>query len=213
MLSRWYNLYAKEIEDSGHIEQFICQKVKEKKRLIQEIVQLMPLNGRILEAGCGTGVISSYLAKLNFKVTAVDNDAEMVHLARKISQHQKAVVDFQQADLFHLNYPHNYFDLCFSHGVIEHFVDEQVIHLLNQELEIARWVIFSIPSNYFKGEEKIYGDERLMGFKDWLKIAKKTDGRVIKYFGYAPCYNFKVFFNQIFSLTSPPYIAFILTKL
>lgn len=51
--------------------------------------------------------------------------------------------------------------------MLEHFTDEEIINTLKQQMNIAKIVIFGIPTKYFDQVETMYGDERYMSYKFW----------------------------------------------
>ena len=77
----WYQLYLEDIQKKKSIDVYIEDKIKFKKPLI-ELIRKYAKNKKIIEAGCGTGVVSTYLASINFDVTAVDIDNQMLELAK-----------------------------------------------------------------------------------------------------------------------------------
>lgn len=212
MESKWQSLYQKEIKDSGGIKLFFEKKIKEKKPLLERIIKIMPAGGRILEAGCGTAVLSIYLSNLNFQVTSLDNDENMLQLARTIADMFPKKPEFIKKDLFNLDYPDNWFDLSFSHGVLEHFTENDLIKIINNQLKIAKILIFSVPTNYFKQTDKIYGDEHLLKIKEWEKIIGKTNGKIIEKFGYYFQNKIKALLYHLFKICTPPYIGFVISK-
>ncbi len=127
MDSKWQKLYQQEIKDCGGEKTFIAHKIKEKGVLIKYIKKFTSRSGKIIEAGCGTGIIATYLSNLNFKVTAVDNDEDMLNLAKRMAKNFTQKPVFLKKDLYNLNFLENQFDLCFNHGVLEHFNDIEII--------------------------------------------------------------------------------------
>ena len=85
-MKTWYELYLEEINSENGIENYINRKIKSKKTLIDMIKDKASKEGKILEAGCGTGIISTYLAKNGYNVTGIDIDEKILELARNISR-------------------------------------------------------------------------------------------------------------------------------
>jgi len=210
---RWSILYQKEIMASDDPRSFFKKKVKEKQPLLKKIRKYSShTRKKMLEAGCGTGVLSTYLANRGFKVTALDNDENMLKLARDIADLFPNQPKFVKKTLLDLDYSDNHFDISFSHGVLEHFKEEKLIKIINNQLRVAKILIFSVPSNYFKEKDKIHGDEHFLSIRGWEKIIDKTNGEIIEKFGYYFQNQIKALLYYLFKIFTPPYIGFVISK-
>jgi len=75
---------------------------------------------RVLEVGCGNGVLSSYLAeKYGWNVTGIDIDPEQIKIA-KMDYEEKDNLMFIEADATELPHGNNEFDLVLSFDVLHH---------------------------------------------------------------------------------------------
>jgi len=211
----WSKIYSKKIEELGGIEKYLNCKVKEKKLFLGKIGKYTNKRGKILEAGCGTGVLSIYLSNRGFSVTAVDVDKDMLNIAKKISEHYCERPTFQKIDLFSLEYPSDYFDLVFSHGVLEHFSDKQIITLLKKQLSISKTLIFSVPSNYLTKKDRYFGNERFLSLNKWKEIIRQTPAEIIEIFGFHYILGWKKYWDTLTrgKIFGPlPYLTFVLRK-
>ncbi len=181
-MSKFEGYYNSEIEKYGGIRNYINGKAKEKTPLLKRILKYSMKNKTILEAGCGSAANSIYLANNNRNVTCIDKDEEMLNLARKNSKLFKNKPNFLKKDIFELN--NGNFDVSFSHGVLEHYQDSEIIDLVNSQLKSAEYVVVSIPSNFFKQEQAINGDERFLSKGYWNKILNNTNGIIVENFSY-----------------------------
>lgn len=215
MKTTWVELYKKEIKKIGHYDEYLKVKIKEKTPLIKRIIKHAKPRKRILEAACGTAVLSTYLTNLGFNVTAVDIDKEILKLANKISKNYLHKPSFKKGNLFSLNYPDNYFDVVFSHGVLEHFSDKDIIKILNIELRISKTVIVSIPSNYFKKSERMFGDERFLSRNKWVNLINRTPADIIEIFEFHYLMGWQKIwdlFSRMKLFGTAPYLTFVLQK-
>lgn len=202
MSKTWYQVYLDDISKKGTIENYINYKIKKKKKLINLIKKYSPRK-KIIEAGSGTGILSVYMASLGYDVIGIDIDNDILKLSIDISNKylQTNKPQFINQSIFELNYPEKFFDVSFSNGVLEHFTDEEIIDTLKQQIRISEFVIFGIPTRYFKHCESMYGDERYLKLKYWRELIKKADGIILeeKSMHYATfkniCLNYKKYFK------------------
>ena len=77
------------------------------------------LNGlRILDVGCGAGLLSESMALAGASVSAVDASSRNIAIAREHAQTQGLSIDYQVGDITTLNLPE--FDVVLNMEVIEH---------------------------------------------------------------------------------------------
>lgn len=177
----WYEVYLKDIEKKKTLDYYVDDKIRNKKVLIN-LIKKYSKNNKLLEAGSGTGVLSTYMASLDFDVTGIDIDKDILGLSRKIAKSypSKNKPKFIKKSIFELDYDDNYFDVSFSNGVLEHFNDDEIIDTLKQQMRVSKYVIFGIPTKYFNREEAMYGDERYMNYTFWRDLIKKSGGKILE---------------------------------
>lgn len=79
-------------------------------------------DSKIMDAGCGTGKLASFLNSKGFNVIGVDNSDEALILTKSKGVH------IEKADILKgLPFEDNTFDLVYSDGLLEHFVDPSPI--------------------------------------------------------------------------------------
>jgi len=215
------NYYKKEIEKAGGYEKYVNIKAKEKKLLLDRVIKYSQATGRILEAGCGSGANSIFLANRGLDVTCIDIDDKILKFASDSSKLFAVQPKFKKRNLLKLDYPKGYFDVVFSHGVLEHFSDKDIIKIVNKELSVSKYVIISVPSDFFKVKDAIRGDERFLPRKYWKELLAKVRGTTIDGFGYFYHSNsfvlklmearHKVGFGIIFRKT--PYMGFVIRSI
>lgn len=177
----WYEVYLKDISKKDNIDNYITDKIKYKKPLIN-LIKKYAKNKKIIEAGSGTGVVSTYMASLGYDTVGIDIDLKMIDLANQIANKYNSQNKplFEQKSIFEMDYSKNKYDVSFSNGVLEHFKDEEIIDTLKQQLDVSNTVIFGIPTKYFNQEEAMYGDERYMDFKIWRNYIKQAGGIILE---------------------------------
>lgn len=177
--SKWFGFYSR----TSNIKN-IAEDILFHAALFKAVISTRPQS--ILEVGIGKGSMSIILGSLGFQVTGVDNDESLVRLASKRIQNTYLCrrVTFAVADGFHLGDFFSgdpLFDCCFSQGLLEHFSDEEIRRLLNEQLRVTRVAIFSVPSVFFPFQE--FGNERLLSIEEWVGILQGYNIRASKYYG------------------------------
>jgi SAM-dependent methyltransferase len=138
------------------------------KPFLVEITSSAKKNKEILEVGSGSGALSIFLSHLGYKIISIDNDEEVLNIARRNNAYLNGKVTFKKADAYRLPFKDNSFDLCFSQGFFEHFNDDDIRKLLREQLRVAKAIIFSVPAFWYPKQD--FGDERLMKKEDWSEI-------------------------------------------
>jgi len=183
-MNKFEEYYNSEIKKYGGVKNYVTGKSKEKKPLLDRIMKYSKNNKTILEAGCGSAANSIFLANNQRKVTCLDKDNKMLELAKKNSKNFYNKPLFMNKNISELENKDGNFDVSFSHGVLEHYRDKEIINLINKQLKVAKHIIISIPSNFFRQEQAINGDERFMSKNKWKQLIRKTNGTLAEDFAY-----------------------------
>ena len=183
-MKSWYEVYLDEIKQKKDAKNYINDKIKHKKVFIKMIEKYSKKSGKkILEAGCGTGIISSYMAAKGYNVVGIDVDNDILNLAKKLSKEyfkDQSKIEFINKDIFKLDYPSNNFDVCFSNGVLEHFSDKEIVETITQQLRISNIVVIGIPTQFFDKSEALYGNERFLPIDYWRYLITLSGGRILE---------------------------------
>lgn len=160
----WNEYYQNPLTITGLLSNLYGQK-----EFISTIVEISPKS--IIEIGTGSGGMSIFLSWLGFSVEGVDIDPKVVAKATAEAQRLNSSAKFIVADAFHLPHPDGSFDLAFHQGLLEHFTDQEIYQLLDEQLRVARRVVFSVPNSYYPRRD--YGNERLMTKAQWESILSR----------------------------------------
>jgi O-antigen chain-terminating methyltransferase len=148
--------------------------------LIEEYAQKAS-NGipKLLEVGLGTATMSIYFSRQQYDVLGIDNDINIIYNAIDTNKRLGGHANFVLIDANYLDILKNSsFDVAFSQGTLEHFGNDGIIRMLSKQLEVAKYVVFSVPSiNYPKSE---FGNERKMTIEDWEVILKSGGFNIVK---------------------------------
>ena len=179
--TKWYKLYKIDIDEFDKPDSYIEYKLKYKKKFINKVIQYAK-NKKVIEMGCGTGLMAGYLQKKGLDAVALDLSQTVLDYASKLANQSKIILPckYVQGDILNLKYKSNSFDVSFSNGVLEHFTDEEIIKILKQQMNISNYVIFGIPSTYFNMNEKMLGNERVLTLKEWKNLIEKADGKLVE---------------------------------
>lgn len=111
-----------------------------KSEWIQKLVKNTKPGIKILDAGCGTGLIPIALAYAGYEVTAIDYNDEAIQIAKEnleifnSSSSNKIHVNFLKSDLLKLDFKSNKFDLVFNQAVLEYFIDDSALNKAIEEM-------------------------------------------------------------------------------
>jgi SAM-dependent methyltransferase len=208
-MPQWHELYRDELNGCDNMQQFVQKKIAYKRAFIDRISANCPLNGRLLEIGAGSGTVAVHLTNRGYDTTIVDNSREMLDIARHVRDAIGVNTQIVEADLRQLPFPTNSFDVIYSHGVMEHFNDNDIESILRHHLIIASRVVFAVPSTQYT--TKFYGDERFMNAKTWISLAQRA-GQVKETFGYHHSPNAWQRAASLFRVDSYQFLGFVVHR-
>lgn len=182
MSKRWVKYLENQLKNKSIIE-YAAEHWNYNVQLYYQTRKIVNPPAKILEVGCGYGLSSIYLQECGYKVTAIDNDVEIVGLAKKSSEILGSNLTIEKTDAFNLSRYYGLFDLCFSAGLIEHFDRDVTVNLLQEQAKCAKHIIAVIPSKYTKYAGEIT-DERIYNIIGLRKIFADAGLVSISVFGY-----------------------------
>lgn len=89
------------------------------EQYLQVLAAYAPAGSKVLDMGCGTGVISMALADMGYQVTAVDVSNEMLDQLRE--NMGSRAIELSRGDIFALPVADDSFDAIISRWVLPHF--------------------------------------------------------------------------------------------
>lgn len=101
---------------------------------IDEFLKLIPRGSRILDAGCGPGVDSAYMASRGFEVIGVDLSEKMLELARKKSPNTR----FEKADIRELDFDENNFDGILASYSLIHIPKKDIPNVIKKIFKLLK---------------------------------------------------------------------------
>ncbi len=183
MSDHWYEYIRGGIHRAGGPIPFALQQWEFLTPVLGAIRRYAPAGGRILEIGCGSGILPSLLAHFGYRVTAVDNDERIVGLAREMTDYFRSSVAVELGDAQDLGHWHGRYDLVYSLGVVEHFEPEITARLLADQARCAPVVVAAVPTRHTHFAAPIT-DERLHSRARFVRIVKHAGLDVAESFVY-----------------------------
>ena len=102
---------------------FVTDKPDES--LVRYIEQGHLKPGRAIDLGCGIGRNAVYLAKIGYRVDAIDISSTAIGKARLLARRSAVDVDFNVGSIFDLALSVNHYDLAYDAGLLHHLQPHQ----------------------------------------------------------------------------------------
>ncbi len=93
------------------------------RKQYEGILKFVKPGMKVLDAGCGEGVLSVMMAQKGAQVTGIDLSEPNIERCRTYAQENNLTINFIQGDLEKLPFADNSFDLVVSSHVLEHLPD------------------------------------------------------------------------------------------
>jgi 2-polyprenyl-3-methyl-5-hydroxy-6-metoxy-1,4-benzoquinol methylase len=156
---------------------------RSKLLLVDSLLKPMP-GDRILDVGCGSGVVSAYMANAGASVTAVDGNASAIEFATRQFQAQAERLHFRLGLVDDVGFEPGSFDKAISFEVIEHLhrpQTEVMIAAVAKALAPGGLLLLTTP-NYLSGWPAIEFSLDFFGLvptlKDEQHVSKYTHKRL-----------------------------------
>jgi hypothetical protein len=169
-ITKWGILYSNDISEKDLID-----NIEYHSYFIDLIRKYAKISAKskipkIIEIGLGNGTMSIFFSRNELcEVYGIDNDIEVLRHCINNNKKLGGYAKFLLLDAFDLNLlKKKEFDVAFSQGTLEHFDNESIIKILSKQLEIATYVVFSVPSVNWTTSE--IGNERKMTLDEWRTL-------------------------------------------
>jgi 2-polyprenyl-6-hydroxyphenyl methylase / 3-demethylubiquinone-9 3-methyltransferase len=93
------------------------------RRILLEQLRLEPAGRRVLDIGCGGGLLAEEFARLGFAVTGVDPSEESLDVARRHADTAGLAIEYRHGTGEALPFPEAGFDVAYCCDVLEHVAD------------------------------------------------------------------------------------------
>lgn len=157
---KWDEFYQESHSLGSFLEQLLLHS-----EFISRTIKEQPRN--LLEVGIGRGTFIAFLSLAGIECAGIDSDSSIVEKYKAFADSLGIREDVRQADAFHMPFKDKSFDMSISQGFFEHFSDDDIHKLLDEQLRVAKKVFFSVPSKFYRVKD--FGNERLMTLDSWRK--------------------------------------------
>lgn len=181
MFNSWAEFYKNVHLNKRELEGNICCHVP----FIKEIARYVRIGDKVLEIGTGTGLIGYPISQSGVKVISIDNDLEILKMARENAALYNADIEYMEADAFHLPFQSREFRVSFSLGLLEHFDDDGIRVLITEHQKVADVVIVGMPVEGNKG--RAFGNERWLTMEQWEHLLIPLGAERGFIYGVEPC--------------------------
>ena len=154
-----------------HLDTHLANEIRNGYWLFFWLMALKP--EKLLEIGAGSGkacVIAKRLLPRSF-VVASDVDPKVCEVIKEIAKRSEVDIKVECFNGFSVPYPNDYFCVCFSCGLVEHFPIEKIQKLVREHLRVAKYVIIEVPTAmWFVSNMYSRGDEVKLSKVEWLSL-------------------------------------------
>ena len=160
---------------------FIQERLLNRYKSLKEIQNIFSKK-KVLDLGCGGGILSESLAEKGAIVTAYDTSKSLIEVAKKRATVKNFKINYQVGEISSLKKKRNKFDIIISLEVIEHVADykiflEGIFSCLNKNGIV---IISTINRNFFSYISTILLAEKILnlvpsGTHDWNKYIKPEE--------------------------------------
>ena len=115
---------------------------------IASVIENTKAGDRLLELGSGTGELSAFLASKGRNVVLLDFSQDNLDFSRQVFELLNLEADYVMADVTKkLPFDDDSFDFVWSSGLLEHFEDSVISHIIEESKRVTNSKVFSLVPN------------------------------------------------------------------
>ncbi|OQB44095.1 MAG: putative methyltransferase YcgJ [Parcubacteria group bacterium ADurb.Bin159] len=166
-------------------KRYSTNKIERPQKFYKKLISLIPQKkGRLLDVGCGTGMLLYFGELSGISSYGVDISEVAVNLARKRLGEKRAKIKVASAEK--IPYKNNFFDYVFCIGTLEHFSDirkglKEISRVSNRKTRFY----FLVPNSKFllwmftkeKGTEQ--PQEKILSLEEWSDVFEKEGFEIL----------------------------------
>jgi 2-polyprenyl-3-methyl-5-hydroxy-6-metoxy-1,4-benzoquinol methylase len=176
MEKTWAEFYKRVSGD----ERELVGNIYHHRPFVEELARWVKVGCRVLEVGSGSGVLGTSLALAGVKVVSLDNDQEILNMAKVNAGVMGVEIEYVFGDALKLPFADGEFDLVWSHGLVEHFDDAEFAQVVSEHRRVGKMVVIGLP---LKGcVDGSFGNERWFSRVEWERRFEKLG--LVKSFAY-----------------------------
>ena len=170
-------------------EAFSNWTVTKNTEYLKGISEFIALNSNdsLLDVACGTGDFTLFVSSMLKSAAGIDVSEEMIKIALKQKKNKNIEnVDFKIAEVAHIPYPDNSFDIVFSKSAFHHFDESETVFREmvrcckpNGKIGICDIIAFENPyvDNFFEVLEKEVdvSHNKTLSKQDFLKLFRQNN--------------------------------------
>lgn len=156
----------------------ILKKTNHLDILVPEVKSLNLAKATVLDAGCGTGIISSGIWEEKFTIIGMDISRNHIRMGKKLFRN----VLFVLGDLRHIPFREDSLDLIIFHSVLT-YVKAAIV--LEEVARVGKNKCFLIlcefnPSNPLVRKNRGWGSRQLISLKEYSKMLRRNNICILK---------------------------------
>lgn len=150
-----------------------------RQKLILRLLKESRIKGKVLDAGCGDGCVTLWLAKDGQKVYALDYSSDFLKILqeRLAKNNLSKYVEIYHNRLESIDFPGSFFDAIVCGEVLEHIEDDySIMAKFNRILKQNGVCVVSVPilSKGWDASDDFFGHKRLYSLSSFKEMVENT---------------------------------------
>ncbi|MBX7065852.1 MAG: bifunctional 2-polyprenyl-6-hydroxyphenol methylase/3-demethylubiquinol 3-O-methyltransferase UbiG [Parachlamydiales bacterium] len=190
------------------------------------IISQIGKNKKVLDIGCGAGILTNALAKAGHTVCGVDLSESSLEVAKE--HDATKTVEYKKANAYSLPYPDDYFDVVCAMDVLEHVEEPSLVvseasrvlkkggqfffHTFNRNLFSYLFVIKGVEWFVPNAPKNMHIYPLFIKPEEFEEMCSERDLEIVNLQGFAPNFFAKPIWKMIFTRKVPNNISFHFSK-